>query len=162
MCSAAFATPTRIVVRVVGHDAKILGEDAGGAGARVSVRDADTGHLLAEGVQNGGSGDTTQIMKDPHKQGDIVFDGKDAAAFVVNLDIDRPTRIAVTGSGPLKFPKSIQRVMKTLVVLLGRDIGGDGIVLAVQGLSTGVWTAVEAAGRTTRFSPATAWRATSR
>lgn len=51
-------------------------------------------------------------MQEPHKRGDIAFAGKDAAAFVATLDLDRPTRIEVTGEGPLKFPKSIQRVIR--------------------------------------------------
>ena len=48
----------------------------------------------------------------PHKRGDIVFAGKDAATFVAIPDLQRPTRVEVTGEGALKCPKSVQRVTR--------------------------------------------------
>ena len=46
-------TLTRIVIRAVARDAKIIGDDVGGA--RITVVNARTGEMLAEGKQEGGS-----------------------------------------------------------------------------------------------------------
>ena len=55
------AVPTDITVRVRAKDAKFVGDTMGGA--RVTIRDAETGELLAKGVTTGTTGDTSLIMK---------------------------------------------------------------------------------------------------
>ena len=47
----AQTTPTRVMIRVVAHDAKIIGSGVGGA--RVTVTEVETGRVLASGVQEG-------------------------------------------------------------------------------------------------------------
>lgn len=51
---------TRIMIRVVAHDAKII-ESAVGR-ARITIRDAKTGSLLARGEQQGDTGDTGRLV----------------------------------------------------------------------------------------------------
>lgn len=135
--AAAAVQPTRIVVRVVAHDGKILGTDAGGA--EVWVYEAATHRLLAHGTQNGDSGDPKQIMGTPHLRSDAkVFASPTAQAFVANLQLRRPTRIEVVAEGPLAFPASRQRVSKTLWILPGQSMDAanqDGIVLELYGFA---------------------------
>ena len=57
----AYAEPTPVTVRVISQDAKFVGDGMGGA--RVTLRDARTGRVMANGVTKGGTGDTDQIMK---------------------------------------------------------------------------------------------------
>ena len=52
--SAAQAEPTEIVVRVLGNDSKFVGTSMGGM--RVTLRDAQTGEILATGLTQGATG----------------------------------------------------------------------------------------------------------
>ena len=63
--------PTTVMVRVIAHDAKIIGSGVGGA--RVTIRDAQTGYTLASGLQVGGTGDTRSIMITPRERGATVY-----------------------------------------------------------------------------------------
>ena len=57
----AIAEPTPVTVRVISQDAKFVGDSTGGA--QVILRDAESGHILAEGITAGGTGNTDQIMQ---------------------------------------------------------------------------------------------------
>ena len=48
--------PTTVKVSVIAHDGKLMGSGVGGA--RVTIRDLDTGEVLADGLHEGGTGDT--------------------------------------------------------------------------------------------------------
>lgn len=125
------AIPTRVMVRVVSQDAKILSDHVGGA--RVIIRDARTGKILAQGIQKGGSGDTNRIMIEPRKRGTPVYDTPGAAGFLATLMLTRPTVVEVVAEGPLGYPQAIQRASKTLLLVPGKDVLGDGIVLTLHG-----------------------------
>jgi len=137
--------PTRVVVRVAANDGKLLDDNVGGA--RVRITDARSGKLLAEGVQQGNSGDTDKIMKQPHARRAPLFDTPGAAAFTAELMLDRPTLVRVSATGPLKYPASLRTTEKTLMVVPGRDITGEGLVLQVDGLIVDIEEAVAAQGR---------------
>ncbi len=73
------AQPTKLVVRVISCDAKVIGTLVGGC--RVTVKNLETGEVLARGVQLGGSGDTQAIMKDPHPRYGSVYGTGSSACF---------------------------------------------------------------------------------
>ena len=124
--------PTRLLVRAVAHDAKIVGSGVGGA--RITVRDAATGEVLARGIQRGGTGDTERIMRDPVERGETVYDTEGAAGYTATLMLRRPTRVEVAAEGPLAAPPaSRERTSKTLWMLPGRHVQGQGLVLELQG-----------------------------
>ncbi len=125
------AIPTRVMVRVVSQDAKILSDHVGGA--RVIIRDARTGEILAQGIQKGGSGDTKRIMIEPRKRGASIYDTPGAAGFSTTLMLTRPTVVEVIAEGPLNYPQATQRASKTLLLVPGKDVLGDGIVLTLHG-----------------------------
>ena len=83
---------TRIVVRALANNAKLIGDRAGGA--RVTIRHADTGAFLAGGLITGDTGDTQLIMS-PRERGGVAFDTEGAAAFATSLPIEAPTPIEI-------------------------------------------------------------------
>lgn len=54
------------------------------------VQDAATGEVPAEGVQEGGTGDTGRILRTPRSPGVAVYDTEGAAAFRATLALARP------------------------------------------------------------------------
>lgn len=125
------AVPTDLRIRVIARDAKIIGSGVGGA--RVEVRDADTGELLARGVQEGGTGDTRKIMTEPHPRDGTVFDTPGAAAYTATLALREPTVVEIAAEGPLEPDHAGMRASKTMLVIPGMDVGGEGIVLEIHG-----------------------------
>lgn len=124
--------PTRVVVRAVAHDAKVIGSGVGGV--RITIRDAASGRVLARGLQEGGTGDTERIMRDPVARGEPVYALGDAASYEATLGLDAPTRIEVEAEGPMDAPKvSRQGAAKTLWVWPGRHLTGQGVVLQLHG-----------------------------
>jgi len=128
----AAAEPTDITVRVISRDAKFIGTSMGGI--LVTLRDADTGALLAEGLTRGGTGDTDRIMTTPRER-DAVIATEGAAKFSTTLDLDGPRLIEVTATGPMAQRQSANRVSATQWVVPGRDLaGGNGWMLEMPGL----------------------------
>lgn len=129
--AAQEAVPTKLVVRAVAHDAKVIGSGVGGA--RITVRDAETGQILARGVQRGGTGDTDLIMRKPRRRGGTVYDTPGTASFTATLMLEEPTRVQVTAEAPLGAPRARQTTSKTLLMVPGHDVAGEGLVLPVHG-----------------------------
>lgn len=123
-------TPTRVDVHVVARDAKLIGSAVGGA--EVTIRDAHTGEVLAEGVHEGGTGDTKLIMG-PRERGVDVFDTPGAAVFSAEIPLTAPRSIRIEASGPLDYPSARERAETTLLLVPGRHLEGDGVVLELWG-----------------------------
>ncbi len=128
----AQATPTDITVRIKTKDAKFLGSSMGGA--LITIKDVDTGELLAKGVTSGGTGNTKLIMKTPVSRGTAISDEK-SAKFTATIDIDEPTFIQVTAFGPLCQRQAATSVSATQWVVPGKHItGGDAWMMELPGL----------------------------
>lgn len=136
LVSAQNPRPTKLLVRVLSHDAKVIGSGVGGA--RVTIRDAGTGRVLAEGVQEGSTGDTETIIRAPRQRGATVFDVGETASFVAVLDLAEPTQVEVIAEGPLGTEHAKQRGSKTLLMVPGVDIVGEGLVLELNGFTVTV------------------------
>src|SRR5712692_5811090 len=122
---------TRVMVRAIARDAKIIGKAVGGA--RITIREASSGKVLAEGMLQDGTGDTALIIEKPHVRGEKIYDTPGASGFLAVLNLERPTVVEVTAEGPLGSPDATQRASKTLLLVPGEDILGDGIVLEIHG-----------------------------
>ncbi len=122
---------THIVVRVVAHGALVLGREVGGA--RVTITDVETGLILATGIQQGEAGDQNQIMRTPHLMQDPIYTTLPSAAFRTTLDLDRPTLVEVSAMGPLAYPSAMQQASKTVMLIPGQDLQGDGIIIDLSG-----------------------------
>src|SRR5207248_2665947 len=131
--SAAGAEPTEIVVRVLAKDAKFIGTETGGA--QVTLRDADTGEVLAQGLTSGETGNTPRIMTEGHARRTVLSDDK-AAKFNATIDIQRPRRITATAVGPMMLKDQAMTVSSTQWVLPGKPVNaGDGWVLELPGFA---------------------------
>jgi hypothetical protein len=109
----------------------VLGRDVGGA--RVTITDLETKQVLATGIQQGDAGDQNQIMRTPHLMEEPVYSARPAAAFTTALTLQRPTLVEVAAEGPLAYPASMRRAAKTVLLIPGQDLTGDGIVLHLNG-----------------------------
>lgn len=125
------AVETDVMVRVVSQDAKVLHDGVGGA--RVTIRDAETGEVLSEGTQKGSSGDTDLIMREPRERGASVYDTPETAGYRATLKLERPTEVKIEAEGPLDIPHAMQRASTTTLLVPGQDVLGDGIVLTLHG-----------------------------
>jgi hypothetical protein len=125
--------PTKVLVRAVAHDAKVIGDAVGGA--EITIREVGSGRVLAKGIQTGSTGSTKQIIEQPRKRGTTVFDTPGTAGFLAELQLAEPTVVEVVAVGPLGTPQSKQRASTTLLLLPGEDVLGDGIVLYIHGFT---------------------------
>jgi hypothetical protein len=123
---------TKILVRVVSKDAKVIGSGVGGASVRIV--NAETGETLAGGKQEGGTGDTDRIMVKPRARGETVYGTPGAASFTADIPLDRPTRAEIRVEAPLGFPQAMQRGSKTVTLIPGKDIKGEGVIIELDGL----------------------------
>jgi hypothetical protein len=122
---------TKIMIRAIARDAKVIGQHVGGA--RITVRDTSTGEILAQGMQRAGTGDTDLIMKKPHTRGMTVFNTPDASGYLAVLHLEKPTVVEVSAEGPLGNAQATQRSSKTLLLVPGEDVLGEGILLEIHG-----------------------------
>ena len=121
-----------MVVRVVGNHGMPLGDTVGGAA--VTIKNVETGAILASGTQTGPTGDLRAIMQTPRLPTEQIFNAKDSASFTAELTLSKPTVVEVTGEGPLKYPAAKRRASKTVLLYPGKPITGDGIVLQLYGM----------------------------
>jgi len=123
---------TKVLIRVVSRDAKVIGSGVGGASLRIA--DVETGGTLAQGKQEGGTGDTDRIMVQPHRRGETLYGTPGAAFFQAEIPLDRPTQVGIYAEAPLAYPQAIQRGSKTLTLIPGKHILGEGVIIELNGL----------------------------
>jgi len=124
--------PTKIIVRVTSKDSKVIGSGVGGA--LVRIKNLETGEILAQGKQEGGTGDTDRIMDQPHRRGETLYGTPDAAFFQAEIPLDRPTQVEIFTEAPLSYPHNIQKGSKTLTLIPGKHILGEGVIIELNGL----------------------------
>ena len=127
---------TKIIIRVVSKDAKVIGSNVGGAFVR--IKNLETGEILAQGRQEGGTGDTDLIMTQPHRRGETLYGTSDAALFQTEILLDRPTQVEVYAEAPLAYPHAMQKGSKTLTLIPGKHVTGEGVVIELNGLIVNV------------------------
>jgi hypothetical protein len=123
---------TKVTVRVVSKDAKVIGSGVGGAS--VEIVNLETGELLARGVQTGETGDTERIMVQPRKRGQTVYGTPGAASFMAEIPLEGPTRVEIRVKAPLFFPEALQSGTKTVTLIPGIATEGEGITIELDGL----------------------------
>ncbi len=128
------AETTRIPVHVLSQDAKLIGTGVGGVW--VTVTDTATGELLDQGAHEGATGDTRKIMRlDPRERDTRLFDTDGAAVFMAEFDLDKPTVVRISATGPLGNPDAAMRATTEMLVTPGAEVGGDGVALTLHGLN---------------------------
>ncbi len=124
--------PTKVIIRVVARDAQVIGSGVGGA--LIRIRNTETGEILAEGKQEGGTGSTERIMVQPRRRGETVYGTSGSASFEAKILLDRPTQVRIDAEAPLGYPQAIQKGSKTLTLIPGKDVTGEGIIIELSGL----------------------------
>lgn len=124
---------TRLLIRAVAHDAKLIGTSVGGA--HITIREVRTGRILADGVQEGGTGDTDRIIDSPRIRYDTVFDTDGAAFFLATIVLEQPILVDITAYAPLGDPEEMVMSTKRMLVVPGRHVEGEGILLELNGLT---------------------------
>jgi hypothetical protein len=123
---------TKVVVRVTSKDAKVIGSGVGGA--LVRIKNLETGEVLAQGKQSGGTGDTDRIMVQPHRRGEAIYGAAGTAFFQAEIPLEKPTPVEIYVEAPLSYPHAIQKGSKTLTLIPGKHILGDGVIIELNGL----------------------------
>ncbi len=129
----AAGTTTKVMIRAIAKDAMAIGTKVGGA--RITIREVATGNILAQGTQEGASGDVDLIMIQPRIRGARIFDAPGTAGFLAQLMLEKPTEVEIIAEGPLGSPQFLQRSSKTLLLIPGQDVLGDGVILELHGLT---------------------------
>jgi len=127
----AFAVPTSITVRARANDAKFIGTAVGGL--EVTVKDFYSGRILASGTISGGTGDTDLLMKRPIARGEAIA-AAGAAGFTATLNIKEPRKLLVELDGPMSAGGNIHKESKTVWLVPGENMTGDGIIFNLYGL----------------------------
>ncbi len=129
--TAAQAEPTDVTVHVISKDAKFVGTSMGGV--QIVLREAGSGAVLAEGVTEGGTGDTARIMESSGRSPQRADES--AAAFRATLDVEEPMLVELEAYGPLDHPESAIRVSQQRWIMPGEDVTiGDGWLVELPGL----------------------------
>lgn len=124
--------PTKVIVRVVSKDAKVIGSGVGGAFVR--IKNLETGEVLAQGKQEGGTGETDRIMVQPRRRGEVLFGTPGTAFYQAEIPLDKPTQVEVVAEAPLAYPQASQKGSKTITLIPGKDILGEGLIIELNGL----------------------------
>ena len=135
---------TQIIVRVISKDAKVIGSGVGGA--LVRIKNLETGEILAEGKQEGGTGDTDRIMVQPRRRRETVYGTPGAAQFQAEIPLSKPTQIEIYAEAPLGYPQALQKETKSLMLIPGKHILGEGVLIELQGLIVNILEPVPAMG----------------
>lgn len=132
-----FAQETSITIRAKAKDAKFIGSSIGGA--KILVKNALTGEIMAGGITTGSTGNTDLIMKQDLKRNQQLSD-ENTAGFTANLDIDKPVFVTVEAYAPVNKKQATVMSSTQLWVIPGKDITGDGVVLDVPGFVVDILT----------------------
>ncbi|MBZ9631303.1 hypothetical protein LB465_10980 [Salegentibacter sp. LM13S] len=124
------AQETSVMVRALAKDAKFIGSSIGGA--KIIIRNAETGEILDQGVTSGSTGNTKLILQTPKARYDKLTD-ENTAGFEAKLNIEEPTFIGVEAHAPINKKQAKVISSTQLWVIPGKDITGDGVVLEVPG-----------------------------
>lgn len=131
LASAAGAVETKVTVRVVAKDAKFVGTGMGGA--MITIKNNDTGAILARGVTEGSTGNTELLMTKAITRRTPMSDDA-SASFTASLDIDEPVFVEISARGPLAQRQSMASASVTQWLLPGKDVTqGDAVLLELPG-----------------------------
>ncbi len=132
VCEAA---DTTVVVRAKSKDGKFIGSSMGGAW--VMIRDAVTGRMLAQGLTEGGTGDTKRLMVESLKRGALLSDPT-AAKFEATLDIDEPLLVTIDVRAPFGQRQAMVTTSTQVWLIPGKHLLGDGVTVEVPGLAVAI------------------------
>lgn len=129
---AAGAVETTVVVRAKAKDAMFIGTSFGGA--RVVVRNAETGEILAQGLTEGGTGAQDLVMAETIRRGAAVADAR-TARFKAVLNLNEPTLVTIEAMAPQGQGQAMIRASTQVWLIPGKALGVDGLILDIPGFA---------------------------
>jgi hypothetical protein len=141
---------TQVLVRVQAKGGKFLGPDAGYS--QVTLKDAQSGEVLAQGIAQGGSGNLLGTFFPSSTRQPVVTTQTTgaqsllwlsampptippAAGFLATLDLGAPTLVEFTAQGMTGSEPNQYSVTETMWVTPGADLTAEpGMVLVIPGL----------------------------
>jgi len=127
---ASHAETTSITVMVKAKDSKFIGDSMGGA--QITVKDLNSGALLAQGITKGSTGNTGKIMGT--QQRGMPISDSSSAKYTAEINITKPMHVEISATGPLDYPSSMQTASVTHWLIPGKDItAGDAITIELPG-----------------------------
>jgi len=124
------ATPTTIIVRARARDAKFIGTGMGGA--YVVIINKLTGEVLAKGLTNGNSGNTTLLLQSAIKRHQVLTDAE-TAKFEATIELSEPLFVEVEVTAPVTRKHASVKGSVQLWLIPGKNITGDGIIVELPG-----------------------------
>jgi len=73
-------------------------------------------------------------MIQPRRRGETVYGTFGAAYFEAKIPLSRPTQVQIDAEAPLGYPQAIQKGSKTLTLIPGKDVLGEGVIIELNGL----------------------------
>lgn len=134
---AAGAVETTVVVRAKAKDAMFIGSSFGGA--RVVVRNAETGEILAQGLTEGGTGAPDVVMAETIRRGATVTDAR-TARFKAVLNLNEPTLATIEVVAPRSQGQAMIRASTQVWLIPGKELGVDGLILEIRALRSIFWS----------------------
>ena len=102
-------------------------------GALVTIRNADTGELLASGLTEGSTGNTGLLMTNNITRRTTLVDER-SAKFQATVDINEPTLVEITARGPMARRQSATSASVTQWLFPGKDVtAGNAVLLEIPG-----------------------------
>ncbi|WPZ10634.1 hypothetical protein [Roseivirga spongicola] len=123
------AQDTKITVRTKAKDAKFIGSSMGGS--MIIIRDAQTNEILAQGLTEGGTGNTDAIIKTAHERYTPIAYG--AAAFEASISLQKPLFVTVEALSPVAHKEARVVAQTQLWLIPGKHIDGEGLILEIPG-----------------------------
>lgn len=126
-------TDTPVTVRVLSHDAKLIGTSMGGV--EIVIRNKSTGEILASGITSGETGDTDRLVLEPKtRYGEITTPG--SAAFRATVPLTKPVFAEITATFRTAYAGHPIVQSQTQWLIPGKEMTGDGIILEMPGFAT--------------------------
>ena len=128
----AEAVSTKLVIHAKSKDAKFVGTSMGGA--KIVIKDSESGKVLAEGLTSGGTGNTQKIMIDPKTRFGRIT-GSGTAFYETTIDIDEPRLVTIEVVAPYGMKPNTVTSTTQIWLIPGKDITGEGVIIEVPGFS---------------------------
>jgi hypothetical protein len=73
-------------------------------------------------------------MVQPRRRGEVLFGTPDAAFFQTEIRLDKPTPVEILVEAPLAYPHALQKGSKTITLIPGKHLLGEGLIIELNGL----------------------------
>ena len=73
-------------------------------------------------------------MVQSRRRGEPLYGTPDAASYQAEILLNEPTQVEILTEAPLSYPYALQRGSKTLTLIPGKHILGEGVIIELNGL----------------------------